>query len=204
MKSVVDGWQYLLIFLSISCLIVILISMAVNEKNSKYVKSHYDECKYHSILDLYEEGSHICCDSEHHSSSWLCIASFDSINKFLSSNWAFLIPLVPYLTTICIKPSHSIIVDAKRLFVYILILIYRTVLDCILIFWYFDCILHLHDNVWFLHFMIAITTQQTYPLVFYYRSFCTWFLTILKAMLLPPHRVSWYVGAKTSSHHPSM
>ena len=129
MTSVVDGLQYMFILISVSCLMVILISMTVNDKNSKYVKSHYDECKYHSVLDLYEEGSHICCDSKHHRSSWLCIASFDSANKILSSHWAFLLPLLPYLTTISIKPNHSIIVDVKRLFTYIAILLYRTVCD---------------------------------------------------------------------------
>jgi len=127
MKNIVDGFQYMIILLSISCFIVISISMTVNEKNSKYVKSHYDECKYHSILDLYEEGSHICCDSNHHKTSWLCIASFDRFNKLLSSHWAFLLPLLPYLTTISIKPNHSMNVDFKRLFVYIAILFYRTV-----------------------------------------------------------------------------
>lgn len=129
MKSVVDGFQYMIILLSVSCLMVIFISMTVNDKNSKYVKSHYDECKYHSVLDLYEEGSHICCDSKHHRSSWLCIASFDSVNKILSSHWAFLLPLLPYLTTISIQPNNSINVDIKRLFTYLAILLYRTVCD---------------------------------------------------------------------------
>jgi hypothetical protein len=108
------------------CTIVVNFGIVSNQYNHKYSRSTGTSCNQ-SILVLNAENSHMCCSSDLYSKTWVCLASFDRLNKVLSSNWAFVIPLVPYLLNVLIDKNEKLSVHLKRGSIYIAIFAIRTV-----------------------------------------------------------------------------
>lgn len=96
-----------------------------NITGHKYSKAReYPGCS-HTIVNLYVPQSITCCDNE---SSWICAASFDSINSIMSSYWSLIIPLLPCFSTFIFDiQSNNYLRHFKRISIYIIILIVRMV-----------------------------------------------------------------------------
>ena len=115
---------------------MVLLGIGLNDLNLKYSRTSstaLTTCR-REIFILSVPNSKHCCDSVVHSLDWVCVASFDKFNGVFASSWAFLLPLLPFVMTICSsyateyvtsvssKESHS-----SRLILYIVIILYRTV-----------------------------------------------------------------------------
>ena len=127
MQSKIDSLRKLIIYISLLIIVIILCGIYYNRNDAKYTKSRNPNCINHGILNLNEEDSHICCNSSVHLSSWICIASYDNINKILSSSYAFIIPLIPFLINICCNFHHNFSSNIKRFIFYLLLFLIRTV-----------------------------------------------------------------------------
>lgn len=88
-----------LLFLSMGIsLLVLLLGCGYNSEGLKYTKAKVTNTCHRNILALTRPLSMQCCDEIHHRSEWLCIASFDHFNRYLTSfHGAWLIPLLPLL-----------------------------------------------------------------------------------------------------------
>mmetsp|Transcript_18834 Transcript_18834/g.31530 ORF Transcript_18834/g.31530 Transcript_18834/m.31530 type:complete len:279 (-) Transcript_18834:167-1003(-) len=124
MKGRVSSFQFILLVALLVALGVIILGSLANHNDHKYTKSHNTSCT-RGLLILNDADSHTCCDIE---KSWVCSASFDILNRIMSSaTWAFVIPIIPYLLNV-ITQTGSITGKFKRLIVYTFIFAFRTIL----------------------------------------------------------------------------
>jgi hypothetical protein len=42
----------------------------------------------------------MCCDVDHHSTDWICLAIFDKVSRILGGSWAWILPMTPALSTL--------------------------------------------------------------------------------------------------------
>ena len=115
---------------------IVLLGSGLNNLNLKYSRSSshvLKECKKEIFILSVPDSKH-CCDSSVHSLDWVCVASFDKFNRVLSSQWAFFIPLLPFLMTTCsgyaseiVSKTRSSVIHSSRLLIYICIILYRSV-----------------------------------------------------------------------------
>lgn len=119
-----------------SCVLIIFLGSGLNNLDQKYSRTSsraLTDCRREIFILSIPDSKH-CCDSAIRSLDWVCVASFDKINMISSSRWAFMMPLLPFVMTICSsyasefqtrkssKEPHS-----KRLILYICIILYRSV-----------------------------------------------------------------------------
>lgn len=95
-------------------------------RNSEGVRTADQSCK-RQILATNIPDSVMCCDSALRHSDWVCVAAFDRFNKVLSSTWAYLIPLLPWALSAAVD-SGSTPAHARRLLVYMLVFVARTII----------------------------------------------------------------------------
>lgn len=77
--------------------VVVLVGSGLNSHGLKYLRSGgFNHCNK-GVLVLNLEGSHYCCDRESAGAGdWICLAAFDRLNKFLTSDfYAIFIPMFP-------------------------------------------------------------------------------------------------------------
>lgn len=120
---------------SVSFFIVIL-GGGLNSLQQKYSRTTHKaltNCRREIFILSVPDSKH-CCDSAIHSLDWVCVASFDKVNRILSSTWAFTIPLLPFLMTICSSYASEYVTQkssreshSRRLLLYICIILYRSV-----------------------------------------------------------------------------
>ena len=95
--------SYLIIVLTVVAfihIIVILTGAGLNDLGHKYSRSvSHDHC-LKELLILHVPHSQMCCDGEIHGSDWVCVAGFDHINRIMSSKWAYVLPLIPFMLTV--------------------------------------------------------------------------------------------------------
>lgn len=87
----------------------LLFGCAVNSLGQKYSTGRTSDCRT-EVFILSVPNSNICCDLELHlhDKDWVCVAAKDIITKTLSSYWAYVIPLLPWLLNLLLdKYRHS-------------------------------------------------------------------------------------------------
>ncbi len=77
-------------------LCVVLLGSGLNYHALKYSASRGTDCK-HGLLTLNVPDSHHCCDSSVHYNDWVCAATFDPVNKFISSFYGYFLALSPFI-----------------------------------------------------------------------------------------------------------
>ena len=127
MQPKIDNLRNLIAVIAFLSMIIIFCGIYYNREDAKYTKSRNPNCIHHGILNLNEEDSHICCNSLTHMSSWICIASYDNINKILSSSYAFIIPLIPFIINIFCNLHQNFSANIKRFVFYLSLFLVRTV-----------------------------------------------------------------------------
>ena len=123
----------------VSALIIILGS-GLNDLNLKYsrVTSKSPRSCKKELFILTVPNSQLCCDTTYNADDWVCVASFDTLNRIFSSKWAFQIPAIPIVMTIVAEYVSSVYSSDStfvtrleshgcRLFLYICMILYRTV-----------------------------------------------------------------------------
>jgi hypothetical protein len=120
--------------------LVIILGSGLNDLNLKYSRVSSKsprKCK-RELFILTVPNSQLCCDSQYNADDWVCVASFDTLNRILSSKWAFQIPLIPLVLTIITELASTVLVADSafvtrleshgcRLFLYICMILLRTV-----------------------------------------------------------------------------
>lgn len=127
------------IFAFIVSALIIILGSGLNDLNLKYsrVSKIPRTCK-RELFILTVPNSQLCCDSPFNADDWVCVASFDTLNRILSSKWAFQIPVIPLVLTIITELASALLgADLKfvnrleshgcRLFLYICMILLRTV-----------------------------------------------------------------------------
>ena len=131
--------RFNLLLCSILFFVVTLIGSGLNNQSHKYsvakVASIAD-CQ-HEVFNRHIADSSLCCDKSYHEWDWLCVASTDRLSKVVTSRWAFLLPLVPWLSTFFIdmllknssRPTNNLWLASRlqRLALYISLIAFRTV-----------------------------------------------------------------------------
>lgn len=132
-KRVGEMLRFAVLSAFISGSLMILLGSGLNNLNHKY--SHVSapgvrSCKRELFIRNVPD-SRLCCDTSHNSVDWICIASYDKLNKIFSSKWAFQIPLIPVVITLlteCTKPtSYRLQSHSSRLIFYFCLTLFRTV-----------------------------------------------------------------------------
>jgi hypothetical protein len=130
---------FVILAFAVSALFIILGS-GLNDLNLKYsrVSSKSPRKCERELFLVTVPNSQLCCDSQFNADDWVCVASFDTLNRILSSKWAFQIPLIPLVLTIISELAPSVpVADSSfvtrleshgcRLFLYICMILLRTV-----------------------------------------------------------------------------
>ena len=117
----------------ISGFLMILLGSGLNNLNHKYSRVSalgVRSCKRELFITNVPD-SRLCCDTPHNSVDWICVASYDILNKIFSSKWAFQIPLIPVVITVlteCTEPTSSRLQShSSRLIFFFCLMLFRTV-----------------------------------------------------------------------------
>ena len=116
--------------------LIVVLGSCLNSLGLKYSRTTHKalgNCRREIFILSVPDSKH-CCDSAIHSLDWVCVASFDKVNRILSSTWAFMIPLLPFVMTICSSYASECVTQkssreshSRRLLLYISIILYRSV-----------------------------------------------------------------------------
>lgn len=119
---------------------IIFLGSGLNDLNLKYsrVTSKSNRTCRRELFILTVPNSQLCCDSPFNADDWVCVASFDTLNRIFSSKWAFQIPLIPLVLTMVTELVSSVLLADStfatrleshgcRLFLYICMILLRTV-----------------------------------------------------------------------------
>ena len=89
-----------LVYCLISSLIVVISGIGSNSLDLKYKRSSNKlrMCKKELFITSIPN-SQICCDENFHQYDWVCVASFNELNRVFSSLWAIVIPMLPLFTS---------------------------------------------------------------------------------------------------------
>ena len=123
--------RFFLVSMTVLCATSIAIGAMFNDNGHKYVRvtqNHTCVDSYREVLMIDIKNSNVCCDGLR-ADDWVCVASYDNINKMTTSSpWAFLLPLIPWLSNTLIGILHGlgVVIPLKRLCLYIFIFLYRT------------------------------------------------------------------------------
>lgn len=77
----------------------IFIGCVLNHLDHKYIRSKSNQSCQKEILNINVRDSNLCCERDYHDQDWVCVASFDATNNFLSSTYALFIPFIPFILT---------------------------------------------------------------------------------------------------------
>lgn len=132
-KRVAKILRFAVLSAFISGALVILLGSGLNNLNHKYSRVSAPgvrSCKRELFITNVPD-SRLCCDTPHNSVDWICVASYDFLNKLFSSKWAFQIPLIPFVITVvteCTEPTSSRLSShSSRLIFYFCLILFRTV-----------------------------------------------------------------------------
>ena len=113
-------------------LLVLIVISCIYKTESKYIRFSSPSC-HRGVLNLFKENSQICCYNNIKnviSNNVVCSHAYDKLNKYVTSQWSYLIALVPLFftsfseilsNTFCFKLS------VRRLTLYLIIFILRVV-----------------------------------------------------------------------------
>ena len=117
----------------ISGSLMILLGSGLNNLNHKYSRvsaMEFRSCKRELFITNVPD-SRLCCDTPHNAVDWVCVASYDFLNKIFSSKWAFQIPLIPVVITVLTEcreqTSYRLQSHSSRLIFYFCLILFRTV-----------------------------------------------------------------------------
>lgn len=138
MKTPLSEFRTFLFRYAVCIGVIVVVGSIYNYEALKYVRSKGTGCSQ-GILILNKPDSHVCCSSE---SYWVCYAAFDKLERIMSSQWAFVLPLVPVMFNIflenwlyCSKANTIKLTGAlARLGLYVCIVLFRTVRSRYMIF----------------------------------------------------------------------
>lgn len=112
-------------------LFVVALGSGLNYHALKYSSSRGTACE-RGVLTLNIPHSHHCCDSSVHFNDWVCSATYDPINKVVSSKWGYAFAFLPFLLNSVVDlmqassiTSHLLAGILKRFFFYVSLYVFR-------------------------------------------------------------------------------
>lgn len=115
-------------------LILVGIFSGLNHLGHKYIRAMPTEDCSKNILIMEVPDSELCCSNLAQESQWACVASYDTVNKIISSLWSFVLPLAPLVATVISETfwrrEFNVAMNAAsllRLGIYCIMMLYRMV-----------------------------------------------------------------------------
>ena len=81
--------------------ILISIGCGINYLNHKYIRIMTNTtgiCEK-EVLNIDVTNTKMCCENEYRKSDWVCVASYDQVERYMTSSMAFVLPFLPLILT---------------------------------------------------------------------------------------------------------